>query len=210
MPYTLTKGASGTDPALQTQRIYEARRDVLAVIKNNAGANTRSSYTYVVNAIGQRTTVSTDGSAFSGTPFWGWGYDSYGQIVSADSSVSTSDRAYGYDAIGNRKKSADSLTLPASDNYTANALNQYTAVNNQSSIINPQYDADGNMTSGPLPANLSANSTLVWDGENRLTSTIVNSVTTSYVYDSQSRRIAQTTGSASTVYVYDGWNPIAE
>ncbi len=67
----------------------------------------------------------------------------------------------------------------------------------------------------PLPANLSANSTLVWDGENRLIEAQVNSgVTVSYVYDSQSRRIAESStinNQLSTIiYIYDGWNPIAK
>ena len=66
------------------------------------------------------------------------------------------------------------------------------------------------MTSGPLPADPGTNSTLVWDAENRLISTTVNTVTTTYSYDAQSRRIAETTGSETTVYIYDGWNPIAE
>jgi RHS repeat-associated protein len=107
---------------------------------------------------------------------------------------------------GNRLKTADSLTLPATNNYSANSLNQYTAVG----AINPAYDTDGNATAYPLPANPGANSTLTWDAENRLTAATVNGVTTTYKYDAQSRRIATTIAGASTLTIYDGWNPIAQ
>ena len=79
------------------------------------------------------------------------------------------------------------------------------------SASSPADDDDGNATAYPLPAHLSANSTLVWDAENRLISATVNSVTTTYRYDSGGRRIATVaTGGAATLVIYDGWNPIAE
>ncbi len=160
-----------------------------------------------MNATGQRTQVSHTGPAFASARDIAWGYDALGQVTKADSTVPGLDRAYQYDLIGNRMKSADSLTLPATNNYTANAVNQYTAVG----ALTPSYDDDGNMTSGPLPANVNANSTLTWDGENRLIQAQVSGGgTVTYAYDSQARRIAETVGSATTVYVYDEWNPIAE
>ena len=163
-----------------------------------------SSYFYTVNNYGQRTAVTTGGTAFTGSPSWAWGYNSKGEVVKADSSEAGLDRAYAYDGIGNRTSGGDHGS-PIS--YTANALNQYSAIGS----INPSYDDDGNATAYPLPANLAANSTLVWDAENRLIEAQVNSGNTvTYVYDSQSRRIAETVGSATTVYIYDGWNPIAE
>jgi RHS repeat-associated protein len=196
-----------TGPAHSVTNTWESTRNVLASkVNSKLDTTVISSYTYIVNHLGQRTGVSTAGTAFAASGSIDWGYNNKGEVVKADSSANTSDRAYQYDGIGNRLKSADSLTLPTSNNYTPNVLNQYSAVGS----LTPGYDDDGNMTSGPLPANLSANSTLTWDAENRLISTSVNSVTTTYLYDSQSRRIAQTTGTAMTIYVYDGWNPIAE
>ncbi len=159
-----------------------------------------------MNAIGQRTNVEQGGTAFSSARGIAWGYDALGQVTSADSSIPAHNRAYEYDAIGNRKKSADSLTLPGSDNYASNTVNQYTAVNS----VTPGFDDDGNATSYPVPAHTSANSTLGWDGENRLVSATVNGVTTTYLYDAYSRRIATKQGSGAKVVVYDGWNPVAE
>jgi len=195
-----------TGPAHTVTNAWEATRNVLESKENKAGATVVSDYGYTVNAIGQRTALSQSGSAFAATRSVDWGYDSLGQVTKADSTIPGLDRAYQFDLIGNRLKSADSLTLPTAPNYTSNALNQYTAIDS----LTPSYDDDGNMTSGPLPANLSANSTLTWDAENRMISSTVGATTTTYRYDAGSRRIAKTTNGAATLYIYDGWNPIAE
>ena len=138
-------------------------------------------------------------------------YDPLGQLTSADSTVTGQDRAYQYDAIGNRKKSADSLTLPVTDNYTANSLNQYSVepVNGGSSI-SPAYDFDGNATAYPVPVAPSAISTLGWDAENRLISSTVSGTTTVYQYDAGGRRVAKTTGTTTQLSLYDGWKVVAE
>jgi len=185
---------------------WDATRDVLTKKENKVGTTIISAYDYSVNPLGQRTEVAKTGSDFASNRSIAWGYDALGQVTKADSRITGFDRAYEFDGIGNRKKTADSLTLPGSDNYTTNSLNQYTAVDTS----NPAYDDDGNATAYPVPAYLSANSALAWDAENRLTSATVNGTTTTYLYDSGSRRVFQTTGSATTVYVYDGWNPVAE
>jgi len=194
-----------TGPAHTVTNTWETTRDVLTEKENKVGTTVVSAYDYSVNPLGQRTEVAKTGTAFASNRSIAWGYDALGQVTTADSSITGFDRAYEFDGIGNRKKAADSLTLPATDNYTANALNQYTAVD----TINPAYDDDGNATAYPLPAHLTANCTLNWDAENRLISATVNGTTTTYLYDAASRRIAQTTGT-TTVYVYDGWNPVAE
>jgi RHS repeat-associated protein len=141
-----------------------------------------------------------------------WAYDSLGQVTRADSSIPGLDRAYQFDMIGNRLKTADSLTLPSANNYIPNALNQYTAIQEGGTGVSPVHDDDGNMTSGPLPANINANSTLVWDGENRLIEATAGTTGSlvRYFYDSQSRRIAEKVGTATKITLYDGWNPIAE
>jgi RHS repeat-associated protein len=152
--------------------------------------------------------LATAGTAFAASRSTTWGYDVLGQV----NSDSSADRAYQYDAIGNRKKSANSTTLPTDDNYTANALNQYSTI--ATSSASPNYDDDGNATAYPLPVNPSTNATLTWDAENRLTSATVNGVNTTYAYDAQSRRIAKTSTinnqQSAIYYLYDGWNVIAE
>lgn len=197
-----------TGPVHTVTNTWEANRDVLDIKQNKVGTDIISKYDYFVNPIGQRTEVATSGTAFPATPSWLWGYDSLGQVIAANSSVNTSDRAFEYDAIGNRKKSANSLTLPISDNYVANSLNQYTAGTTATAV--PAYDSDGNATAYPLPVAPTTNSALVWDAENRMISSIVGTTSTTYLYDAQSRRIAVTSGGTTTLSVYDGWNCIAE
>jgi RHS repeat-associated protein len=205
--------ASVTGPVHTVTNTWELDRDVLDAKENKVGAVTVSKLDYSVNAIGQRTALSQTGTAFANVRGIAWTYDSYGQVTSADSTLATQDRAYQYDAIGNRKKSANSLTLPVADNYTANALNQYSSLsipNPQSPISNPIYDPDGNATSYPLPTAPNTNSTLTWDSENRLTSTTVNGITTTQQFDATGRRISKTTGTTTRLYLYEGWNVIAE
>ena len=197
-----------TGPIHTVTNTWEPNRDALDLKQNKVGTTTISSYDHAVNVIGQRTGVATSGSALPALPSWAWGYDSLGQVTKADSSINTSDRSYQYDTIGNRQKSADSLTLPLSDTYIANSLNQYTTGNTATAV--PVYDLDGNATSYPFPMAPTVNRTSVWDAENRMTSSSTGGVVTTYLYDAQSRRIAKTTGSNPTLSVYDAWNCIAE
>ena len=199
-----------TGPAHTVTNTWEANRDVLLTKGNsrNIDASDISSIGYTVNAIGQRTNATRSGAATNSTA---WAYDNLGQLVQADDSTATSDRAYQYDSIGNREKTAaGTLELPNDPNYAANALNQYTTI--PQAAATPVYDFDGNMTSGPLPVSPTTNSTLVWDAENRLVE-IKNGATTlaAYSYDALSRRIAKIPASGSaTLYLYDGFNCIAE
>jgi RHS repeat-associated protein len=234
---TVTKGASGVNPALVTTRSYESTRDVLTSIQNKAGETTRSTYIYSVvnggvNSIGQRKGVRTNfnlGGAHTANPGdTSWSYDNLGQLTSANHGSNDSiDRAYQYDAIGNRtfaEKGAPQIpTTPGlnTTGYTANALNQYNAITayNTSGVagtpIAPVFDADGNMEQGPLPVSPGTNCTLVWDAENRLieVKSASNVTLVKYAYDALSRRISRNVSASPnsyTLYLYDGWNCIAE
>ena len=93
-----------TAPLHTFTNTYEANRDVLTSKtnrwKNKVDTPIISAYTYAVNNLVQRTSVSTEGEAFGATPAdWTWGYDVLGQTVSANG-----DR-YAYDQIGNRRTS---------------------------------------------------------------------------------------------------------
>jgi RHS repeat-associated protein len=86
---------------------WEPDHDHLDLKQNKVGSSVISGYDCAVNAIGQRT------------------------------GIATSNRAYQYDAIGNRQKTANSLTLPAANNHTANALNQYTTIQQCDTSVSP-------------------------------------------------------------------------
>jgi RHS repeat-associated protein len=204
-----------TGPIHDVVNTYEPNRDVLDIKTNKLAITVISKYDYAVNQIGQRSGVATSGTAFPNVPSWLWGYDSLGQVTSADSSVFTSDRAYQFDSIGNRKKSANSLTLPPSDNYTANVLNQYSTANG---VILPTaptpapYDFDGNLRFDGGVNKDNQPREYIWDAENRKIE-VKNSTGTTIeknVFDSGSRKIATTANGITTVYLYEGFNCIAE
>ena len=117
-------------PAHTVSNTYEATRNVLQQKRNTAGylsqiTNTPiSNFVYGVNDLGQRDDVSRSGIAFTSANTETWNYNAKGEVVAADHSTNNAfDRSFLFDGIGNRKKSADSLTLPTNDNYTSNALN---------------------------------------------------------------------------------------
>jgi RHS repeat-associated protein len=194
-----------TGPVHTVTNTYEPNRDVLTLKQNKVGETVISAYGYTVNSLDQRTNVSQTGTAFASSRNIAWGYDALGQVISADSSETEHDRAYEYDMIGNRTKSANSLTLPAANNYGASSLNQYSTIRN----LNPVYDEDGNATASPLPTVPTALSSLTWDGENRLNSAKVGEEVIGYHYDSWGWRIAQVANAINEMTIYDGWNPIS-
>ena len=215
---------SVTGPAHTVINTWDTSRDVLWKKENNIVNSSPSTYdynipTHEVNAIGQRVSVTQAGTAFKSTRRIDWGYDSLGQVTRSDHSADNNfDRGYLYDSIGNRRgQQAGATAVPVNaqgvitpkdgtTTYAANSLNQYDEVG----TLVPGYDDDGNATAYPLPVAPASNSTLKWDAENRLVSTVVTGVTTSYQYDAFSRRVSKSTGGSKSIFVYDGFNCVAE
>jgi RHS repeat-associated protein len=208
------KKRGGERAAHQVTNTFENDRDVLLTKANTRASDNSviSAVIYTVNNIGQRTNATRSGAATNSTT---WGYDALGQVTRAADTNTSADRAYQYDGIGNRIFSEISNTQisdPAGTNttdYTPNALNQYDAIN----TFDPSYDDDGNQEDAQIKGSAGLQpATFHWDGENRKTAVKDSNDNTlvSYHYDSQSRRIASTTGSNTTLYIYDAWNCIAE
>ena len=138
-----------------------------------------------------------------------WLYNRRSELAAA--TIGTDSYGYAYDTIGNRLWSA---TNAVANSYTANSLNQYTAV---SAGANPVYDADGNMTDDGTFA-------YSYDAENRLVSAYpvlpsVGSVAVENHYDHRHRRVQKDVkrydGKAwetaeSRTFVWDGNNIILE
>jgi RHS repeat-associated protein len=110
--------------------------------------------------------------------------------------------AFGYDATNRRisQTATDNSwwsypTTATNVSYTANALNQYTAVGS----VSPTYDGNGDLTSD-------GTFTYAYDAENRLTSVSGSGLTASYAYDAQGRRKSKTVNGTTTIYVNDASN----
>ncbi|SVD01954.1 uncharacterized protein METZ01_LOCUS354808, partial [marine metagenome] len=152
-----------------------------------------------VNALGQRTSLTTSGSAFGANAGrTDWGYDELGQLVRADHNTSDqNDRAYHYDKLGNRIHATDDQ---GTTRYQTNELNQYLTAG----ATNYQYDDDGNLVSDGLR-------TYRWNANNRLIEVKLGTVSlATYAYDHQGRRISKSTPQGTTQFVYDGWLLLAE
>jgi len=87
----------------------------------------------------------------------------------------------------------------SSVSYSANNLNQYTAVGSAS----PTYDGNGNLTSD-------GTFTYGYDAENRLISASGSGNTVSYAYDASGRRKSKTVNGISTYTLSDGDREVLE
>ena len=177
---------------------YEQHRDLVTQVQNGSV----STFGYANNAIGNRTAMSRSGSAFTAPDTLTYGYNSRSEVISAQSNAdSTYNYAYSFDPIGNRLTAS---LAGQSFSYTANALNQYTAVNTEQ----PTYDADGNMLTRD-------GWTQVWNGENRLIEISKGSVKLQFAYDYMGRRVEKKVYSGTTLtqhtrFVYDGYKLVEE
>ena len=202
---------------------WESNRDVLSVKKNEVASGTVSQFTYGVDHLGQRTGVTTTGSAFANiNRGWTWGYDALGQVTKATHATSTGDseldRTYAYDNIGNRTGATNgSGTEEVAIAYTPDKLNQYDTIN-PGAPVDPVYDLDGNLKEDAAINAMGYGLKLDWDAENRVTAVrkADNTLLATYVYDYLGRRIRKATtasayqGASDIAYLYEGWNVVAE
>ncbi|MBR6585861.1 MAG: hypothetical protein IKK82_00450, partial [Kiritimatiellae bacterium] len=185
---------------------YDADGQLLQV-RNATPTDVISQYDYTYDAAGRRTEIARSGTATSESRTDAYGYNVRNELISASklggSSSPTTEYAYQYDDIGNRITSTD---LATNRTYTANNLNQYSAIMTsdsglQTSSFTPQFDDDGNQT-------LIQTSTGIWsvqyNGENRpvLWTGGTQSAATNIVmsFDRMGRRVAylETTGGAQS------------
>jgi RHS repeat-associated protein len=130
--------------------------------------------------------------------------------VPAQTTPSAASATFGfaYDAtnrrIGQSASDKSWWSYPATAtnvSYTANTLNQYTAVG----AVSPTYDGNGDLT-------YDGSFTYCYDAESRLTGIVHGSCSSptstvaTYVYDAQGRRKSKTVGSTTTTYVTDADN----
>jgi RHS repeat-associated protein len=156
----------------------------------NALVNTTaiSQYSYTTyDDVGNRTQMTTTGTPGSQTINY-----AYNTIYELTGVTGDQSNSYAYDNAGNRT-TADSVS------YTANALNQYTAVD----LDNYDYDDNGNLTDDDT--NL-----YTYDEQNRLKTFTDGSDSASYTYDAFNRRVSKTVNSVTTYFLYDGDEIIAE
>jgi RHS repeat-associated protein len=218
--------ASVVGPVHTVYNTYEPNRDVLTSKQNKVtvGANANinngvvSQYDYTINAIGQRTSRSQSGIAFTTPSTDTFLYNPRGEVTGSINSANPAyNRGYAYDPIGNRLIATDGLssTPTTARTYTSNSLNQYTEIQTTqntpppptTTTAAPTYDDDGNMlTDG-------TGKTFLWDCENRLIQVnLPNGEIVHYFYDAGFRSVKRqhitSTKTETTTYLYDGWDVI--
>ena len=128
------------------ERIYESDRNLIATVHNHYGNRTISRFDYTNDEIGRRIARVDSGEAFSETAFERYSYNDRSEVIGSqrfygsdidDLSRPVTGRSfgYGYDSIGNRVSSfEDAGGERLTTTYTANELNQYTAIQNPGAV----------------------------------------------------------------------------
>ena len=114
---------------------YEPQRDLLIGMAYRRSNTLVAQRTYAYDAAGRPTerNTSRNGTTRHDT----FTHNSRSELTAA--TLGADAYAYDYDNIGNRKTAQE---LAEETTYTANALNQYTAIDD----FTPEYDLDGNQT----------------------------------------------------------------
>ncbi len=128
------------------ERIYEPDRNLIATVHNRYGDRTISRFDYTNDEIGRRIARVDSGEAFAETAFERYAYNDRSEVIGSQrfygSNISDLSRpvtgrsfGYGYDPIGNRVTSfEDAGGERLTTTYTANELNQYSAIQNPSAV----------------------------------------------------------------------------
>ncbi len=177
--------------------------------------------TYTYDLAGRRTGVSDTSSAITAIPTPGstvtyatsYTYDALNRLLNTSwSPVPTAAAAavtssvsftHGYNAVNQRTSQAVSdnvwigyPTATASTTaYTANTLNQYTAVG----AVSPTYDGNGNLLTD-------GTTSFGYDTENRMASAAATGMTASYAHDGRGRRKSKTVNGTTTITITDADN----
>ena len=186
---------------------YETNRDLVTQVQNG----TISTYGYVNDAIGRRTSMSRSGSAYATSDTITYTYNDRSELTGASSNLDfTYSYSYAYDPIGNRV-TASEAGVPWT--YTTNSLNQYTSATENNVQLTFAYDLDGSMTYRPV--DVTSGWFQVWNGENRMVETHKGNDRLTYKYDYMGRRVEKCvysghTLTSKTLYVYDGFKCVEE
>ncbi len=98
--------ADYTNSKVKVEYAHHANRDVVTSVTNQelvGTPGTLSSFSYSLNTLGQRTSLTLSGTSLTTAGTWTYSYNDRGELTGADHSVeTTNDLEYLYDAIGNR------------------------------------------------------------------------------------------------------------
>jgi len=132
-------------------------------------------------------------------------YDDAGRMLAqTDTNTSSSEivlnQEYAYDDLG---RVNEETVTPYPNSYTIDPIlmsydddDRIISWDNGELVISPEFDLDGNMTSGPLNG---VEASFVYDARNRL----IQAGTSTYSYGVEGRRMSKAEGGVTTTYVHD-------
>jgi RHS repeat-associated protein len=172
---------------------YAETGQIKHLINYSPSSSVSSRFDYTYDSLGRTVTEAT----LDGT--WTYNYDAVGELThavftSTNPTVPSQDLAYAYDAAGNRTQT---IINSVTTTYTANSLNEYTAVGNMALT----YDADGNLIS---TKDNTGSATYTYDDQSRLVAAATpDGNTWAYQYDPFGNRVASTQNGQKTLYLID-------
>lgn len=171
----------------------------LKQLTQTRGSQVVASYTYTVDAVGNRTRLDeADGSVTT------WEYDAAYRLLherrQGGNPSESWDIRYTYDPVGNRMTMTelqDGVQAMTSYSYQPNGLDQLDHVTLPDGTVLPyRYDLRGNLLSDGIAA-------YTYDAADRLQSVRRNGVEQHNHYDSEGRRIRQNVNGVTTDYLWD-------
>jgi len=188
---------------LITSLSYDDANRLDEVVSRNSSSTLLSSFNYLMDPAGNRTTLTA-----SGSDGFIWSYDKTNQLLTKHRTLSadTFTHTVTYDPRGNRLTLNDSTdTL----DYGYDNANRLQTVTDTTGTTSYTYDANGNELTIEEPSgNITTNT---WNGENRL---IVmehpDATETYYRYNGDGLKVAEDHDDTVTLFVYDGNNRLQE
>ena len=139
-------------------QLLQVRNAVVATAPSPSETEVISQYDYAYDNAGRRISCAKSGSSFTQNDALSYGYNEKSELTNAVAAVDSDYHyLYDFDDIGNRESAAERGVNVA---YSANNLNQYTAVDD----FVPQFDEDGNQTLVKTATDIWS---VVYNGENR-------------------------------------------
>jgi RHS repeat-associated protein len=167
-----------------------------------SGGTTLSSFSYLYNAVGNRTRViESNGDRVT------WSYDNAYQLtVERRSGVNAYAISYTYDGVGNRARMVSSGSPTT---YLYDSANQLTRSQAAAGITTNIFDGAGNLARSMAPGN--PRTTNTWDGENRLTRVALPSgIVNTFTYSGDGLRAQKQDSSGTTKHLWDGQSIVLE